>query len=74
MKSALAGAALGRFGGLGRKKDKDETASDGKPTGPAILIETTSESSGFSSAAVDASRFEVPAGFKQVTPDSRRKR
>jgi hypothetical protein len=29
-------------------------------------MEMTTELSGFSSGAVDASKFEVPAGFKQV--------
>jgi hypothetical protein len=29
-------------------------------------MEITSELSGFSSGPVDASKFEVPAGFKQV--------
>jgi hypothetical protein len=32
------------------------------------------EISGFSSAPVDASKFEVPAGFKQVEPDSMQRR
>jgi hypothetical protein len=32
----------------------------------------TTEYSGFSSAAVDASLFDVPAGFKKVEPDTRR--
>ncbi len=75
MKGALAGAALGRFGGLGRKKDDTpKESADGKAAGPAILIETTTESSGYSSAAIEAARFEVPSGFKQVTPDSSRRK
>jgi len=38
------------------------------------LLEMTIEMSGFSSSPVDPSLFEVPAGFKQVEPDSRRRR
>jgi hypothetical protein len=64
----------GRLGGLGRKKQTDQTqdqASGSQPKGqaaggPPSMMETTTELSGFSSGAVDASRFEVPAGFKQV--------
>lgn len=64
--------------GLGRKKKSDEQAanqdqgagSSGKAqsAGPAILMETQTTSSGFSAAPVDASHFDVPAGFKQVNP------
>ncbi len=32
-------------------------------------MEMTTELTGFSSAPVDASRFQVPAGFKQVDSD-----
>ena len=35
------------------------------------LMEMIVEVSGFSSAPVDASKFEVPAGFKKVEPDAR---
>lgn len=62
----------GRFGGFGRKKQKeqttDQTSSGQAPAagGPPSMMEMTTELSGFSSGAVDASRFEVPAGFKQV--------
>jgi hypothetical protein len=34
----------------------------------------TIEMSGFSAAAVDSSKFEVPAGFKQVEPEAARHR
>ena len=36
------------------------------PTPPGTLMELTTEMTAFSSAAVDASKFAVPAGFKQV--------
>ena len=68
--SGALGRLGGRLGGLGRKKPQEQ-ASSGQPQaqgagGPASMMETTTELSGFSSAAVDASKFQVPAGFKQV--------
>ncbi len=74
------GGALGRLGGLGglgrRKKEEPKQeeqpqpaasgsgASAGAPAG--TLLEMTTETTNFSTASVDPSRFEVPAGFKQV--------
>ncbi|HLK64592.1 MAG TPA: hypothetical protein VKU19_14205 [Bryobacteraceae bacterium] len=74
--SALGSAIGGKFG-LGRKKaqpqqDSQPTAQGGSQAS-GTLIETTTEMSGFSSDAVDASLFDIPAGFKQVDPESRRK-
>jgi hypothetical protein len=80
------GAALGRlagglggFGGFGRKKksdDQQQPATDqpqqGSSSASGTLIETTTELTSYSSGPVDASKFEVPAGFKQVQPDIRR--
>jgi hypothetical protein len=63
---------LGRFGGLGRRgkeKEKEQAPpppQQNQPQGPAVLMEMVSESSNFSTSTVDASKFEVPAGFKQV--------
>jgi hypothetical protein len=62
---------LGGFGGFGRKKKQaEEPPAEAHPQGgeqgAAILMEATTESSGFSSAPVEASKFEPPAGFKQV--------
>jgi len=70
---AIGGALGGRFG-LGRKKQPQDTpppASAGSQGGSAsgVLMEMTTESTGFSTAPVDASLFEVPAGFKQVEPE-----
>ena len=69
---------LGGMGGFGRKKKQDpppadQTASQNgdqsgntaQPTA-AILMESQTTVSSFSSAPVDASHFEVPAGFKQI--------
>ena len=76
---AAAGAALGRLGlgGFGRKKNNDPQASGGQ-TQPqsgaassdcALLMEMTTQLSGFSAGPADTSKFEVPAGFKQVEND-----
>ena len=77
----LAGGRLGGLGGFGRKKKQDDqpaaseqqTASpqggQGQAAGPSSLMEFTTEMSNFSSSPVDPSKFEVPAGFKQVEGD-----
>ncbi len=69
--------ALGGLGGFGRRKKQEEpppqqTQASSQQRASAILIEATTESSGFSSASVDPSKFEIPAGFKQVQPDIER--
>ena len=79
--SALGSAIGGRFG-LGRKKQQpqqqqpppsDQQAAGSAPAGvPNGLVEMTIEMSNFSSAPVDSSQFEIPAGFKQVEADLRR--
>jgi hypothetical protein len=75
---SAAGAALGRLGrlgglgGLGRRKKQEEPPPPPKKTDeakkgePGVLLETTTENSNFSSGAVDAAKFSVPAGFKEV--------
>ncbi len=77
---ALGGALGGHFG-LGRKKQKEpenppsgEAAANGntQQQSAGSLLEMKSEMSGFSSNPVDASQFAVPAGFKQVEPDTKR--
>lgn len=65
------------FGGFGRKKQQaeqppaDQNANQkgtaAQPTS-AILMESQTTVSNFSSAPVEDSHFEVPAGFKQVQP------
>ena len=48
---------------------------DGAPgDASASLMEMTTELSGFSSAPVDVAKFEVPADFKQVEPQSMQRR
>jgi len=62
--------------GFGRKKNQDQNANQNAggaaPSGAqgslgAILMETQTTMSGFSSAPIDASHFEVPAGVKQIS-------
>jgi len=75
---ALGGALAGRFG-LGRKKkpqptEESQPASSQPQSQPASasasLMEMTVEMSNFSSASVDGSKLEVPAGFSKVEADS----
>ncbi len=72
---------LGRLGGIGglggfgrRKKNKEAEESKPAESAPAnggnaqaqgLMMEMVMEMSNFSTAPIDASRFEVPAGFKQ---------
>ena len=70
---SVLGGKLGGFGGFGRKKkpQDDSQASSTPPpsettSASGSLIEMTTESSGFSSAPLDPSRFSAPAGFKKV--------
>jgi hypothetical protein len=74
---------FGGIGGFGRKKKQDDQQAQaqpasadsappaqGQPQGaPGSLMELTTELTNFSAAPVDASKFEIPAGFKQVEDD-----
>ena len=73
---AAAGAALGRtrlgglagIGGLGRKKPEEPKPAEQAapaPLQPVVLMEQVTEISSLA-ATVDASKFAVPTGFKQV--------
>jgi hypothetical protein len=79
---ALGGALAGRFG-LGKKKkpqtddSQQSTGTQAQPSGgsqsasgSASLMEMTIEMSNFSSASVDGSKLEVPAGFSKVEEDA----
>ena len=67
-------AMMKGLGGLfNKKKKKDEAAADQSnsqnpppPSTPGALIEMTIEVTSFSNSALDASLFEVPAGFTRV--------
>jgi len=67
------GGLLGR--GLGVNRSKSSSSQQPQSSGnsnPGSLVEMTIEISGFSDAPVDDGLFAIPAGFKQVEPDSRR--
>ena len=79
------GDPFGGFGGFGRKKKQQQEEQSAPPpqqqqaaaapppttsqVPPGTLMELTTELTSFSSGAADASKFEVPAGFKQVEHD-----
>jgi hypothetical protein len=58
------------FGGFGKKKQDDPPPANQNSNTPtptsAVLMESQTTSSNFSSAPIDPSHFEVPAGYKQV--------
>ncbi len=67
-------AASGIMGGFRKKKqqqeqqEQKEAAPSGSTSsaGDNVMMETQSESSNFSNAAVDAAKLEIPAGFQKV--------
>jgi hypothetical protein len=71
---------LGGFGGFGgfgkKKKDQDQPPPDQSKSGQAaaptqsVLMESSTQMTGFSSAAINSSQFSVPAGYSQVAPES----
>jgi hypothetical protein len=70
---------FGGFGGFGHKKKKEEQKQQ-EQTNPeqaqpqaAVLVQSETETTNFSSAPVDASRFEVPTGYQQVQASSNEK-
>jgi hypothetical protein len=53
-----------------KKKDPEpEPKQDQKQSGPALLLQMTTDMGDFSTSAVDLAKFDVPAGFKQVNSD-----
>lgn len=80
----LGGGLAGGLGGLGRRRQQQSQQQQPQPEQPAqqaqgqqgamLMAEITTELTNFSSGAVDASKFEVPAGFKQVDAGAGRPR
>jgi hypothetical protein len=68
---AKIGGIAGRLGGFGKKNDDDNKKSN--EPGSSMLMEMTSERSQFSTAAIDTTNFDVPAGFKETQSDIAKK-
>ena len=71
--SSMISSRLGGFGGFGKKKsnpppEQPQAQNPSAQPTTAILMETQVTTSNFSSAPVDPSHFEVPAGYKLVQP------
>ncbi len=75
-KQGMTSALTSHFGlgGFGKKKQEppppDPNQNTAQPTS-AILMETEITTSNFSTAPVDTSHFDVPAGYKQIQPQMR---
>jgi hypothetical protein len=56
------------FGGFGKKKQQDAPppAANSAQPGAAVLVESTTQTTQFSQAPIDASQFNPPAGYKQI--------
>jgi hypothetical protein len=69
------GSTLGSLGGLGgfhKKKPQDQPQQQQPPAAPQnwmVLIESSTEMTNFSSAAVDSALFNVPAGYTKVASE-----
>src|SRR5947209_1637784 len=75
-------SAVGGFGGFGHKKKKADPEPQAAASSPgsqqqtpaagaapfAVLMESTTETTNYSRAPVDASHFAVPAGYQQIEP------
>jgi hypothetical protein len=65
------GGLMGRLAaarlGMGRKQDQDQQAAgqQGQP-GAGTMMEMVTEETGFSTDSIDASKFDIPAGFQQT--------
>jgi hypothetical protein len=77
--SAVA-AKFGGFGGFGRKKKDpapDQPAPDQSQSGQtatatqSVLMESSTQLTSFSSAPLDSSQFDVPAGYAQIAAESK---
>jgi hypothetical protein len=71
----LAGGMLGRMA-RNKQKQQEESQAAAAPAGSASsagsLMETTTELTSFAAGPVDASKFAVPAGFKEVEHDMKK--
>jgi len=83
MSDVLGGALGGRLGGFGRKKKTEAveeaqaqtaTRAPARPGEGMLMMESLTDSSGFSAAAIGEDVFAVPAGFTKVDPEMGRRR
>ena len=82
LSGAFFGGALGgRFGGFGKKK-KEEAPKVSEPEVPAaspssdgmLMMESLTDTSGFSTDSIGEEVFAIPAGFAKVEPDFGKRR
>ena len=77
----VGGALGGRFGGFGKKK-KEEASKVSEPEVPAasqsadgmLMMESLTDTSGFSTESIGEEVFAIPAGFAKVEPDFGKRR
>ena len=77
----VGGALGGRFGGFGKKK-KEEAPKVSEPEVPVVsqssngmlLMESVTDTSGFSTESIGEEVFAIPAGFAKVEPDFGKRR
>jgi len=70
-KSGVVSGALSRLGSMGRKKTNGRQSASSADE-PDILVEMTTELSDINAGTADESKFNVPAGFKQVQPPAQK--
>jgi len=63
---ALGGSSMGALLGHAPSKSAPSDASNVDPATAGVLMESQTETSGFSVTSVDANSFEIPAGYKLV--------
>jgi hypothetical protein len=72
----MSGAMAKGLGGLFNKKKKQDDAADQNsqnpppPSTPGSLMEMTIEVTAYSDSALDASLFDIPAGFTRITQNA----
>ena len=69
-------SSLGGFGGFHKKKpdqQQQQQAQANAPQNVMVLMESSTDTTNFSSAAVDASKFAVPAGYTKVPSEYQKK-
>jgi len=74
---AAIGRLAGGLGGFGRKKKEEPPPASGEQpasSGSTYAMEITTELTSYSSTPVDTSKFEVPAGFKEVEHSMKRRK